>query len=235
MAYCPAPRTVHGADAVEASQFVLHADDGVVRQEQAVEAAVGRNQRDEFENRGRLLRRRHPLDLHFLRQRRNGGRHLVLHQDLRLVGVRADREGDDQGIGAVVRARRLHINHVLDAVDLLLDRQGDGVDEGLGARAGVARRHLYGRRDDIGILGARQLEERDQADQDEHQRDHVGEHRPFDEKARNHGRSPRGFISPPGPPRPAPRRPAADRPWRRERPAEFPRSPPSRRGRVRIR
>ena len=231
----PGAEDLHGADAVEASQFVLHADDGVVRQEQAVEAAVGRNQRDEFENRGRLLRRRHPLNLHFLRQRRNGGRHLVLHQDLRLVGVRADREGDDQGIGAVVRARRLHINHVLDAVDLLLDRQGDGVDEGLGARAGVARRHLYGGRDDIGILGARQLDEGDQADQDEYQRDHVGEHRPFDEKARNHGRSPRGFISPPGPPRPAPRRPAADRPWRRERPAESPRSLPSRPGRVRIR
>ena len=113
----PGAEDRHVADAVEARQFVLHVDDGVVRQEQTVEAAVGRNQRDEFENRGRLLRRRHALDLHFLRQRRNGGGHPVLHQDLGFVGVRADREGDDQSIGAVVRARRLHVEHVLDAVD----------------------------------------------------------------------------------------------------------------------
>jgi hypothetical protein len=45
----------HGANALEASQFVLHADDGVVRQIQAVEAAVRRNQRDEFEKRTRLF------------------------------------------------------------------------------------------------------------------------------------------------------------------------------------
>ena len=246
IAYCPGAEDRHVADALEASQFVLHVDDGVVRQEQAVEAAVRRNQRDEFENRSRLLRRRHALGLDLLRQRRNGGGHLVLHQDLRFVGVSADREGDDQGIGAVVRARRLHVEHVLDAVDLLLDRQGDGVDQGLGARARIQRRHLYGRRDDIGILGGRQLKERDQADQDEDQRQHVGEHRPIDEKARDHAGPPRCFISASGRgrsswrrprdrPRPTSARIVAARPWRRERPAERLRSPPSRRDRVRIR
>ena len=187
----------HVADAGEALKFVHHIDDGVVRQEQAVEAAVGRNQADIFENRGRLLLRRHALDLHFLRQRGNGGRDPVLDQDLVLVGIRADREGDDQGVSAVVRARRLHVEHVLDAVDILLERQGDGVDERPGARAGVARRHLHGRRDDIGILRRRQLDEGDQADQDKEQRQHIGEHRPVDEEARNHARPPRGFISPP--------------------------------------
>jgi hypothetical protein len=35
----------------------------------------------------------------------------------------------------------------LDAVDLLLDRQRDGVDDGPGAGAGIAGGHLHGRRD----------------------------------------------------------------------------------------
>ena len=179
----------HIADAGEATQFVLHVDDGVVRQEQAVEAAVGGYETDELEDRRRLLLRRHALELHFRRQRRNRRRHAVLHQDLVLVGIRADREGDDQGVGAVARARRLHVDHVLDAVDVLLDRQGDGVDERHGACAGIARRHLDGRRDDVRILGARQVNKGDEADEDEDERKHVGEHRPVDEKARDRSRS----------------------------------------------
>ena len=246
MAYCRGAEDRHGADALEASQFVLHVDDGVVRQEQAVEAAVRRNQRDEFENRSRLLRRRHALGLDLLRQRRNCGGHLVLDQDLRFVGVGADREGDDQSIAAVVRARRLHVEHVLDAVDALLDRQGDGVNQGLGARARVQGRDLYGRRDDVGVLGGRQLQQRDQADQDEDQRQHVGEHRPIDEKARDHAGPQRCFISASGRGRSSSRRPTdrpqrtsarivAALPWRREMPAERLRSRPNRQDRVRIR
>ena len=40
----------HRANAGKASYFVLYADDGVIRQKQAVVAAVRRDQRDEFEN-----------------------------------------------------------------------------------------------------------------------------------------------------------------------------------------
>jgi hypothetical protein len=35
---------------------------------------------------------------------------------------------------------------------LLLDRQGDGVDDGAGAGAGITRRDLHGRGHDVGIL-----------------------------------------------------------------------------------
>ena len=170
---------------IEATKLVLDVDHGVVRQKQAVEAAVGRAQIDEFEDRGRFLFRRHALELHFLRQRRQGDGHAVLHEDLRQIGIRADGEGDDQSIGAVVGVRRLHVEHVLDAVDLLLDRQGDGIDDGAGAGARVARRDLHGRRHDVGILRARQLKERDEPDEHDDQRKDVGQHRPFDEEARD--------------------------------------------------
>ena len=206
-----------------------------------------------------MLLCRHALELHLLRQRRKGDGHPVLHEDLRQIGIRADGEGDGQSVGAVVGAGRLHVEHVLDAVDLLLDRQGDGVDEGPGAGAGVARRDLHGRRHDIGILRARQLDERDEADEHDDQRDHVGQHRPIDEEARDRACAARGLcgarpggsislgvISPPGPERPSCRRRqirtrprsarfAAARPSRRERRAECLQSPPSRRGRGRIR
>ena len=145
-----------------------------------------------------MLFRRHALELHFRRQRRNRRRHAVLHQDFVLVGVRADREGDDQAVGAVARAGRLHVDHVLDAVDVLLDRQRDGVDEGHGARARIAGRHLDGRRNDVRILRARQIKEGDEADQDEDERKHVGEHRPVDEKARDRSRSAFGVHFRPG-------------------------------------
>ena len=65
----------HVADALEASQLVLHIDDGVVRQEQPVEAAVRRNQRHDFKYRRRFLCRRHALDLDFQWQRCNGSGH----------------------------------------------------------------------------------------------------------------------------------------------------------------
>ena len=152
MAYCPAPSTVTSPTPFEAAQLVLHVDDGVVRQEQAVEAAVGRDQRDEFEDRGRLLLGRHALDLHFLRQRRKRGRDPVLDQDLRLVGVGADREGDGERVGAVVGAGRLHVDHVLDAVDVAARSAGRRNRRGCGRSrrdSGSSPARSAGRRWDI--------------------------------------------------------------------------------------
>ena len=45
-------------------------------------------------------------------------------------------ERDRQRVGAVVGALRRHVEHVLHAVDLLLDRRGHGVEHQLGVGAG---------------------------------------------------------------------------------------------------
>ena len=50
-------------------------------------------------------------------------------------------EGHRQRVVAVVGARRRHVHHVLDAVDLLLDRRGDGLGHHLRAGAGVLAAH----------------------------------------------------------------------------------------------
>ncbi len=120
----------------------------------------------------------------------------VLHQHLREVEVGADLEGHGQRIGAVGAAVGLHVEHVLDAVDLLLDRQRDGVDHGLGAGAGIARGDLHRRRHHVGILRDREVEQRDAADQDHQKRDDVREDRPLDEEFRDHGWRPLTWQTP---------------------------------------
>ena len=56
--------------------------------------------------------------------------------------------------------------------------------DGAGAGAGIAGRHLDGRRHDVGILRHRQTEERDRADDDHQDGDDVGQDRPLDEEFR---------------------------------------------------
>ena len=73
-------------------------------------------------------------------QRRLGDGDAVLHQHLGHVDVGADLERHVQGVGAVVVALRRHVHHLLDAVDLLLDRRGHGVGHHLGVGPGVVRR-----------------------------------------------------------------------------------------------
>jgi hypothetical protein len=80
----------------------------------------------------------------------------------------------------------LHVNHVLDAVDLLLDRQRHGVEQRQRAGAGIARRHLHGRRHHVGILRHRQAVERDGADQNHQDGEHVREHWTLDKEFGDH-------------------------------------------------
>ena len=180
----------HGdvADAGQPRQLVADVDGGVVGEEQAVIGRLRRRQRHEQQDRRRPLLHGDALVLHRLRQLRQRARHPVLHQHLREIQVGADLERHRQRIGAVGAAVGLHVEHVLDAVDLLLDRQRHGIDHGLGAGAGIARRHLHRRRHHIGILRDRKAEQADAADQDHQDRDDVGKDRPLDEEFRNHGR-----------------------------------------------
>ncbi len=140
------------ADAGQARQSVDQVDRRVIAQEKAVIFAFGRFQRDDLQNRGVFLLDADALRLNRLGQRSQRQLHAVLHEHLRNVRIGADFESDGQVIGAVRRAGRLHVEHVVDAIDLGLDRQGDGIDDGLRAGAGIARRDLHGRRHDIGIF-----------------------------------------------------------------------------------
>jgi len=175
------------ADAGQARNLVLELDGRVVAQVEAVVAGVGRGQRHDLQDRGRLLLHGDALRLHRLRQRRQRGRHAVLHQHLREIEIGADLERHRQGVAAVGAGVGLHVDHAFHAVHLLLDRQRHGVDHRAGARTRVARRDLHGRRHDFGILRDRQREQGDAADHQHQDRQDVGENRPLDEEFRDHG------------------------------------------------
>ena len=150
------PHYGHIADTRQARQLVDQVDRRVVPHVQGVVLAVRRVERHEFQDRRRFRADRDALRLHRLRQLRHGVLHSVLHQDLVKIRVGADLERHGQGVGAVVRAGRLHVDHARNPVDLQLDRQGNRVEDGLGACTGVAGGHLHRRRHDVRILRNRQ-------------------------------------------------------------------------------
>ena len=84
------------AHAGQAGDLVLELDGRVIGEIEAVVARVGRRQRDDLQDRRRILLHDDALRLHCLRQRGERARHAVLHQHLRNIQVGADLEGHRQ-------------------------------------------------------------------------------------------------------------------------------------------
>ncbi len=144
---------------------------------------------------GRRFGRGHAQIARDVRQARQRLVHAVLHELLRKVRIGAELEGDGQRQRAVRRRLRRHVEHALDAADLLLERRRHRVRDGVGIGAGEHRGHDDRGRHDLGIFRDRQLCERDQAGQEDDDRDHAGEDRPVDEEfGQVHGRFPRLLL-----------------------------------------
>ena len=77
-------------------------------------------------------------------------------------------------------AHRFDGADALDAGQRILQRLGDLALHHLGGGAGIDRAHRYHRRVDIGVFAHRQAVEGDQADQDDEQAHHGGQHRAAD-------------------------------------------------------
>ena len=213
------------ADAVDAVQHVDDADVGVVGDEERVARLVRRIEVHDHHQVGRGLGHRDADVAHVRRQPRLGDRHAVLHLHLRDVEIGAELERHGDREAAVARRVRRDVEHVLDAVDLLLERRHDGGGDDVGAGAGILAGDVDHRRRDLGILRDRQPAEGDDAQDHEHQRHDAGEDRPVDEEAGDaHG--PLRCLSWPWsasrwrmPRRRRCRRSPAASPWRRGAPA----------------
>ena len=120
--------------------------------------------------------------LHFLRQTRRGASHAVLHLDLGLVQIGAQREGRGQGQIAIGGRLGIHVQHAFDAGDFLFQRRGHGGADDLRVGARIVGAHYHGGWHDFGILGDGQLEQRQQAADDDQDRQHRGEDRALDEE-----------------------------------------------------
>ena len=149
----------------DAGDIVVDVDRRVVRQEVAVVGPVRRLDRDHQEREGESLLDRDAVVLHRLRQLRGGLGDAVLRQDVGHVQVRAHVERHLESHGAVVGVRGLHVDAVLDTVDLLLERRRHrGLDVGR-AGADEGGGHLDHRRDDLGVLRDRQARHRHETEQ----------------------------------------------------------------------
>ena len=158
---------LHVADAVDARQLVLHLQGRVVADVELVVDAVLGVEEGDHQQVGRLLLRGDAEPSDVLGQPRLRDRHAVLRQHLRDVEVGAELEGDrDRGL-AVVGGDAVDVEHVLDAVDLLLDRRGDGVGDDLRGRAGIGRANHDGRRHHVGKQRDGQLRVRQRSDEDD--------------------------------------------------------------------
>src|SRR6476469_5128864 len=114
----------------------------------------------------------------------------VLYLDLCDIEIGADVEADRNREPAVAGRVRGHVDHVLDAIDLLLDRRHHGGGNDIGACAGILTRHCDGRRRDLGILRDGQTEKGHAAQDHEDDRDDCGKDRSVNEKVRDaHGPS----------------------------------------------
>ena len=144
------------ADAGHAVERVEDVDVRVVGEEQRVVAVVRRHQRDDQHRQAGLLAHRQAELADLGRQVRLRLRHAVLDVDLIDVRVGVDVERDRQRHRAVVGVGRLHVEHVVDAVHLLLDRRRDRLLDGQRVRAGILRGDGDLRRHDRGELRDRQ-------------------------------------------------------------------------------
>ena len=132
----------HVADAADALERIDDVDGRVVAQKKLIVAAVRRRQGNDLQDRRRLLLDLDALRANFRWKLRLGEPNPVLHQHVVDVGIGADREGDAEGVAAVVAAGRFHVEHLVDADDAGLDRlRHDGFDD-FCARARIGRRHL---------------------------------------------------------------------------------------------
>ena len=170
------------ADAGQSLQLIDDLQIGVVRQRDRIDRMIGRGQIDDENEVRVLLLDRHAALIDDRRQRRSRLRHAVLDVDRGDIERIADVEGDGDRRRAVVRARRGHVGHALDAVDLLLERRRHRVGDDLRAGAGIIGADDDLRRRDLGKLRDRQQEVADRAGEHQNRGDRRGKDRTLDEK-----------------------------------------------------
>ena len=125
----------HVADAVDPGEHVAHLQRRVVGDVELVARLVRRAEVDHHQHVGRVLAHRDAEAADLLGQARLGDRDPVLHQHLGGIEIGAEREGHGQRQLAVAGRLADHVEHVVDAVDLLLERRRHGIAHGLGRGA----------------------------------------------------------------------------------------------------
>ena len=172
------------AHAIDAREFIANLKQRVIAGEKRIERPIRRDQMHDHCDVRRLLFRCHADALHFGREHRDRDGDTILHQHLSGIEIGAELESDAQCQVTVASALRRHVEHVLDAIDLLLDWRRHRFRYNFCVCAGIIGRHLNSGWRDIGILRDRKGRKRDDANERDDDADHAGKDRPVDKKVR---------------------------------------------------
>ena len=140
------------ADPLGPGQLVDDIDGGVIGDEERVVFPVFAVERNELQYRGRFLLDRQSLLLELRGQLRERRLDAIIDVDRVDVGIGAKLKTYGEVIAPVIAARALHVDHLVDADDLRLERLRDGSFEHCGGGAGIDRGDLDLGRYDIGEL-----------------------------------------------------------------------------------
>ena len=161
-----ATEDLYARDAFDAGDLVLQVDDGVVGEEVLAELASGRVDGNKHKRRSKRLLHGEAGGGDLRGKLRLGLVDAKLAEDLVDVWIGLDVEVDKELDDAVVGADRIHIDHVVDAVHLLLDGGRDGFGDGLRVGAGVGGGDENLSRNDVRVLRGGEREHRHGSDND---------------------------------------------------------------------
>ena len=173
---------VFAADAGNRKQRIDEIERHVVAEEEPVVRVRRRVERDDHQDLRRLLLNRDAETVDRLWQLSSRLPDAVLHVDERFLNVRADLERAVERVLAARRARRLHVDEVVDADDLVFDLGCDRLLHDRSARADVRRLHLNQRRRDRRKLRDGKREDRDGTQDDDDDGKHHRKDRPGNEE-----------------------------------------------------
>ena len=174
------------ADAGDARELVGDIDRDVVGKKGLIPRTVRRIYREDQQWDADRLLGREAISADLCGQARSRLGQPVLHLDLIEIDIGANLEADLQRHRPVVAVDRLHVDHVLGAVDLLLNRRRDRSLDRERVGAGIDRRGLDLGRHDVGELRDWKPEDHDRAGDDEEDRDDDRNDRMIDEKLRHY-------------------------------------------------
>ncbi len=176
----------HVADALDALQLVDDVDVGVVDDEEPVVGVVRANaQREYISVSGDCLRTVTPWAITSCGSCACAWETRFCTSTAARSGSRSSAKVTVEVRAAVVAAHGVDVEHVGDAVDLLVERHGHRFLDDVGAGAEVARVDLHRRQRDLRELRDRQLDQRQRSHQQQEQRDDDREDRPVDEEPRH--------------------------------------------------
>ena len=164
-----------------ARQLIKHIDDRKIGDEKRVVFAAFVIEIHELQYRGRFLLDLDSLQLDLLRQLRDDRLHAIVDIDRIDVGIGAEFETYGERIRAVIAARALHVDHLVDADDLGLQRLRHRRLEHLRGRARIPRGDLDLGRHDIGELRDRDPGEGQESPERDDDRDNDREPRSVNE------------------------------------------------------